>query len=491
MNEGRAIAAWDNPAYQRFQSARGSGTELAVTFGNGEEATVDLRSLMGAPTADVAWESLEVEPFEIRIQVDGSLVEIPWLDVRALSDVAFAGHLAESAAESAKLVGHRLRNLRESRKLSSRELAERAGLSPQSLSRIERGRHDVVFSTLQRLLAAMNYGLGDLAAADAVSVDPTEIRGALTRSGLASETVDRLLRGVRDTPGMLRRVHAVFGWSATDLLSDTPPPLLAGGAFGGRFKDSKASRRSAAYVLYAHKVALLADQAAARGPYVPPPSDESQLAAEIRASQGDLSFRSVLDYCWESGIVIVPLADPGQFHGACWLVEGRPVIVLKQRSTLESRWVFDLGHEICHVLRHLGGGREGIVEIQEIGESDEEEEVEASEFSGVLLLGDPDRLAHQVVDTAKGKGPRIWRAVDAVAEEEGVDRGVLANYLAYRLDNEGIFKGGWGAAAKLQQGEDRAEEIVREALDTRLDWNALTADDSEILAASLGLEPVS
>ncbi|MGH2388657.1 MAG: helix-turn-helix domain-containing protein, partial [Chloroflexota bacterium] len=46
--------------------------------------------------------------------------------------------------------------------LTGKELADRAGITPQSLSRIEHGRHDIVFTTLKRLLAPMGYGLADL-----------------------------------------------------------------------------------------------------------------------------------------------------------------------------------------------------------------------------------------------------------------------------------------------------------------------------------------
>ncbi len=47
--------------------------------------------------------------------------------------------------------------------MKSKELAERAGITPQSLSRIENGKHDVVFKTLQKILGAMGYALKDLA----------------------------------------------------------------------------------------------------------------------------------------------------------------------------------------------------------------------------------------------------------------------------------------------------------------------------------------
>jgi len=79
-----------------------------------------------------------------------------------LTDAAYSAHLAKAAAEQARKIGRRLGQLRKARGLKSKELAERAGITPQSLSRIEHGKHDLAFSTLQKLLGAMGYELKDL-----------------------------------------------------------------------------------------------------------------------------------------------------------------------------------------------------------------------------------------------------------------------------------------------------------------------------------------
>jgi transcriptional regulator with XRE-family HTH domain len=226
---------WDDAAYQRFADARGDGYLLDVRFENGDEIRVDLRALLNAEGVRVRWETLAVDPFELRVVVNDEEVEVPWLDVRALADEQLAAHLAKRADDHARHVGHRVRFLRERRRLTSRQLAERAGISAQSLSRIERGRHDVVFSTLRRLLAAMNFELADLAAIDDVGIDPAEVRARLVASGLAADTVERVLHGADDAPRVLARMRRIFGWSATDLAGPGLPPLLASPALAGRF----------------------------------------------------------------------------------------------------------------------------------------------------------------------------------------------------------------------------------------------------------------
>jgi DNA-binding Xre family transcriptional regulator len=158
-----APAKWDAKEYRRMVSATYRDGNLLVLFEDG--TWVDLRAdrLMSPEARGVQWERLSVSPYEITVPTENSEVEIPWSTVRAVTDREYSAHLADAADEEARQIGQRIRELRESRNLSSREVAERAGIAPQSLSRIELGRHDVVFTTLQRILAAMGCSLKDLA----------------------------------------------------------------------------------------------------------------------------------------------------------------------------------------------------------------------------------------------------------------------------------------------------------------------------------------
>jgi transcriptional regulator with XRE-family HTH domain len=489
---------WDQSDYQHLVEARGEDDALWVQFADGTEAQVELRRLLDPPPASTpAWETLKVEPHSVSFEVDEEEVELPWLDIRAATDAAFGSLLVDRAAESAQQVGSQLRLLRERRGLSGKELAERAGLSPQSLSRIERGRHDVVYSTLQRLLTAMNYDLGDLAQVAAMPVEPTRVRMALAKAGLDDKTVERILFGTSSGEEILRRLRDVFDWSATDVDGSSPPPALATAAYGGRFKQQAREREaSVAYVVWAHRVALLAEQASERPDYERPPDDPTELADAVRERYGELNFESLARFVWDSGIVIVPLVDRGQFHGACWLVGDRPVIALKQTLAYRARWAFDLGHELRHVLSHLSPERSAIVEFQDIGaappkdEDRDAEEREASEFATELLLGDADQLAQETAKAAGGRGEGLKRAIPPVAERNQVDLGALANYMAQRMSDEGWGQATWGVAANLQSTERDAAEIARSLLEEHLDWGRLESDDVLILRGALTEEDV-
>jgi transcriptional regulator with XRE-family HTH domain len=59
-------------------------------------------------------------------------------------------------------VGPRLRQLRERKSLSARQVAELAGVTPAYLSRLENGRVSPTVATLARLVAAMGETMATL-----------------------------------------------------------------------------------------------------------------------------------------------------------------------------------------------------------------------------------------------------------------------------------------------------------------------------------------
>ncbi len=158
-----APATWDTKEYRHMVSASYRDGKLVVLFEDGTWVELRADRVVPPETRGAQWERLSVSPYEITVPTEGGEVEIPWSTVRAVTDRAYSSHLADAAEEEARHIGVRIRSLRESRHLTSKELAERAGITPQSLSRIEHGRHDVVFTTLKRILAAMGCSVKDLA----------------------------------------------------------------------------------------------------------------------------------------------------------------------------------------------------------------------------------------------------------------------------------------------------------------------------------------
>lgn len=155
------MARWDTTDYQRMVAITPEKKALHVDFADGTSADVKYTSLPQSRD-NPDWAHAHLNPFEISVPTSSGEVEIPWSTFRVLTDPEYSAHLARAAQDKAREIGTRIRQLRQTRGLSGKELASRAGITAQSLSRIENGHHDVVYRTLRRILAAMDYSLRDL-----------------------------------------------------------------------------------------------------------------------------------------------------------------------------------------------------------------------------------------------------------------------------------------------------------------------------------------
>jgi DNA-binding Xre family transcriptional regulator len=153
---------WNDPRFQQICSVKADHNNLVVHFEDGAEAKIEIRKILPLDINQPRLDRLHFNPYEIILPTENGEIEISWSTIRALSDAEYSAHLSKVAEEQAKNIGRRLRELRKRRGMKSKELAERAGITPQSLSRIENGKHDIAFSTLQKLLGAMGYALKDL-----------------------------------------------------------------------------------------------------------------------------------------------------------------------------------------------------------------------------------------------------------------------------------------------------------------------------------------
>jgi DNA-binding Xre family transcriptional regulator len=171
----REQARWDRYEYDRMVAVHHTDGWLAVSFADGDHVRVKADRLLPPNTDGAQWDRLTFSPYEIAVPTPREVVVIPSCTVRVLTDEEYGAHLARMADEQARRIGLRIRALRKARGLTSKELAARAGIHPQSLSRIEHGQHDVVFTTLRRILAAMGCSLRDLAVTDESDLEPEAI----------------------------------------------------------------------------------------------------------------------------------------------------------------------------------------------------------------------------------------------------------------------------------------------------------------------------
>jgi len=153
---------WDELSYHRMTDVSYGEGRLSVHFEDGTKVSLDARRILPPDAGQPDWRALQFDTYEIRVPTATGLIETPWSTIRLLTDPEYASFVAEQSREYARGMGRRIRALRQSRGLTGKELAARAGIAPNSLSRIELGRHDVTLSTLGGLLAAMGYTYRDL-----------------------------------------------------------------------------------------------------------------------------------------------------------------------------------------------------------------------------------------------------------------------------------------------------------------------------------------
>ena len=280
--------------------------------------------------------------------------------------------------------------------------------------------------------------------------------------------------------GTASLLNRIFGWAPAVLFGDAP--LFAGGAAlnGARFKlpQNAAARKTEAYATYAHYVAGLLLRATPTLAQRPIPTDAKDVREAMLSGHGGLSFQGALDYVWSLGVAVLPLADPGAFHGATWRIAGRNVIVLKQGARLESRWLHDILHELRHAAEEPEAEDLAFIDYEALSKENGSSAAEtmASMFAGdVMLDGRAEELAEKCATEAGGSIERLKAIVPGVANSEGVPVAALANYMAFRLSLQGASW--WGAATNLQSSSADPWLAARERALSHLDLTRL--DDAE------------
>lgn len=366
--------------------------------------------------------------------------------------------------------------------LSQKDLADRLDLKEQQIQRYEADRYSSAsLQRLQDIANAIGVRIRNdiLLPLPAMSFDG--LFAKLRQVGLDRDfVVTRLLPAadyarlsgeveVEDQSQILQKagevLQRIFGWTIESLFGPAAlqAPQLAAAQARFKMPANRTQRTTSTYATYAHYLALAVLRSCADLPRLPIPVDPGVFREAVIEAYGEFELRTALHYAWDLGVPVLPLRDKGMFHGACWRYDHRNVVVLKQTSRHEARWLFDLLHELFHA------GQEPEAPTLEVIEADEtsserrnsDEEIAASQFAGdASLNNEADFLAQACVAAARNSVPRLKAVVPQIAEDHDVSVGALANYLAFRLSWQGI--NWWGAAANLQSDDSDPWQIARD-----------------------------
>jgi transcriptional regulator with XRE-family HTH domain/Zn-dependent peptidase ImmA (M78 family) len=470
--------------------------KIQVKFEDSSTAVLDRDAILPSGSDSPDWSRLQFNAYELILPTESEDIEIPWTTIRLLSDSAFAVHWAQQAEAQAKDIGPRLRELRQSKNLSSKEVAERAGITPQSLSRIEKGHHDVVFTTLRKILAAMGCSLQDLASTDVVPNTFSSLLKRLENAGIKRDwLIERFLPSgfEQETQRnnllnqLISMISKMYQWSPEEILGSDP--LFIDTKLIPEIKFKKQTKlltkEIQAYTFYAHYISLLVLQAINHTKTKDLPKSPNEMRKEILNIYGPINLENTLRYTWDHGIPVIPLSDPGVFHGACWKISDRKVIVLKQLTKFQGRWLFDLSHELGHVVRHLDS-LGSVIEDEEISPlNDEDIEEEANDFASEFLFSSRESdLAEVAAERAKNKVEGLRSAAIQIAAEERLPLDIFANYIAFRLSATSDINW-WGTANNLQVSEPSAREIARKVFDEKTNLELLNEEDRGLILRAI------
>ena len=242
-------------------------------------------------------------------------------------------------------LSNNLRRLRDAKKLSQADLAERAQISRVAYGSIESGSAEPRTDTLQRIADALDVKLVDLLAPVRVlrAVRFRALKRMTTREQVLVD-VSRWLENYAELEHMLRQPSKFQLEELGKRFARKAPPG------GGRARAAAAEAR---------RVLLLDD------------------AESIRDICGLLEERA--------GVKVYPmrLASDAFFGLSVGKDDGGPAIIVNvwDRISVE-RWIFTAAHELAHLVLHLSA-----YDVQQ-AEEDNDQEQEANQFASHFLMPD-------------------------------------------------------------------------------------------------------
>ena len=509
---------WDSISYQTIKNASLDHESLSIEFANKDKVNILLTSLLPFVSDNIIKkltpDSIQFSSYEIHLKIDNeNEINIPWDKIRVLTDKEFSRLMADKAEEQAKLIGIKLKRLREKKGIRSNDLAERAGITPQTISRIEKGHTDVGFSTLRKLLASMGYSLKDLANQELeleAEKEPVKnynfLLKKLLKAGIDSQLLlkkiipisvqNALTLSKHQQPALLldeavSYISTVYNWSLEDVWSNRELVVKPNASIEALYKMPVNANvnQIKAYAHYGYYLVNVVKKASLTFDKTEYPEDTESFKSALIDKYGDINLESLLRFTWDLGIIVLPLNDSGLFHGASWNIDGNHAIIVKQNTTSHSRWIFDLLHELYHVFDHLQNPNTSIIETTEISPFTSDaslEEREANSFANLVLFdGKAEDYAQECVKIANWNLTKLSGAVEKVAKQKNLRTDSLANYLAFRLNFQN--QNWWAQASKFQITTPSPYTIATNILKEKISMNKLNPIESNLLKMSMNV----
>lgn len=370
--------------------------------------------------------------------------------------------------------------------LTQAALADRLGMKEQQIQRYEANDYQSV--ALGRLIEIANALELDLSGERSLEdLDSDTIWRLIEASGFPKDLAvrrfaDPTTHGASRAFGALSRLAHAFHTSPESILAGEAN-LVDQTAGALAYKRPDHLREDTTKVLAAYVKML--------GSIVEPlieldvqalPATPHDFRRRVTEHYGELTLRSVVSTLWDHGVPTLPLSEPGGFHAGLWQQGDRPIVALNSATPAVTRWLFDLLHEVGHLVDPTrSAAQQRFEEIDAVGSGIDTSEVRANTFAtDVIFDGKSDELVSEVLELAQGRPELRQRAVRRVSINRNVDQGHLAFSVAFTLGTKG--ENWWGAAQNMQSLEIDPWRVVRDILLERTDFRSAGVTDREVLA---------
>lgn len=443
-----------------------------------------------------------VDPILLDVQRDALQSQLDQLNSDVLEYEALKeGSVTQFEAHSLDDLPMLLVKARIARGRTHKELADLLNVKEQQVQRWESNDYSgASLDNLKAIANALGVVFTQKLLIPRVDITPAKFLSFLDSAGLPRDFLmqrvlpENIAGAFREGKATLKEivncaatVARVFGLRTMDLIELKSPRFDFALVANTRFKlpARQSTKAVSGYTVYAHYLAGLVVQCITNEAKTALPVNPHGFHVAVSSPDSPMTFEGVVRFLWNCGVVVLPLADSGGFHGAVWKIGGRFVMVVKQSTPLESRWLYDTLHETGHIQNGDVNETVALIEDNEISpEASGSEEEAANEWAeNTLFDGRSEALEDAATAACGGRLQRLKSVLPNIAAEFNVNLGCFANHMAYRLAEQDA--NWWGAAQNLQAGGRCPFETAREILLEHIDLFRLNTFDRELLQRAL------
>lgn len=370
------------------------------------------------------------------------------------------------------------------RGLNQSQLAELLGTRPQQVQRWENDEYsNVGFTALKSIADALNLDVRPRVRLLAEQpVAPTQIRRGLSNAGLPRALFDRYLvpQHMKEGPELLdelsARLERLFGFGAQQAAT---LQTFAQPAMQFKLPANASQLKTRAYAAYLNGLCEIVSKC------IDPIEVELPASLEMIHDflfEEEISLSAAVKRCWSINIAVFPTEDSLGMNGAFWKRDGKAVIVLRNRGTEEFRALFDLLHELFHMLTAPSDNLV-LIEAEETSKErrQSEDERRADRFAAeVLTRGRLADLIRETIEGARGQANLLKASVERTSQTTGIPIGVIANLLAKQISTSQDNPSWWAAARSLQPAGE-PWKVVRNAFLKEADLTQLDRVETDLI----------